>query len=65
MSEPSHISESDTEFGKAAQKKQEQADRLLAAGEDPLQAPEGEGVDPRPRAGGKASEGAPPAADDE
>jgi hypothetical protein len=63
MADPSDIDESDTSFGRAAREKQEAADEMLAAGEDPTDAPEGENVDPRPRAGGKASEGAPPAAD--
>lgn len=52
----------DSQFGKMAQEKQEQADDLDAEGIDPTEEPEGDGQDPRPRAGGKASEGAPPQA---
>jgi len=52
----------DAEFGRAAQHKQEEADRLEEAGVDPVGLDEREGADPRPRAGGKASEGAPSAA---
>ena len=59
------ITENDTQFGRAAQRKQELADELVAQGRDPRDGSEGDGVDPRPRAGGKASEGSPPAAEDE
>jgi hypothetical protein len=57
------ITENDTQFGRAAQEKQERADELLAEGRNPVDEPEGAGADPRPRAGGKASQGAPAAAD--
>jgi hypothetical protein len=63
MADPTDINATDTAFGKAAKEKAEEADRLMAEGKDPLDAAEGSGVDPRPRAGGKASSGAPPAAD--
>ena len=57
------ITENDTQFGTAAAAKEEEADRLAEAGIDPTDVAEGEGHDPRPRAGGKASQGAPPDAD--
>jgi hypothetical protein len=65
MPEQSDITENDTQFGKAAAEKAEAADRMADEGQDPSGAPEGAGSDPRPRAGGKASEGAPPAAEEE
>lgn len=56
----------DQQFGRLASEKQEEADALAAKGEGPAgEEPEGVGQDPRPRAGGKASEGAPPAAGDD
>lgn len=56
----------DQQFGKLASEKQDEADALAAKGDDPAEAePEGPGEDPRPRAGGKASEGAPPSAGDQ
>ncbi len=65
MTDQSDSYKTDTAFGTAAREKQEMADRLVADGKDPLEADEGSGVDPRPRAGGKASDGAPSAADRE
>ncbi|MCU4184457.1 hypothetical protein K6U06_08800 [Acidiferrimicrobium sp. IK] len=56
------IDQADTSFGHQARQKQERADRLEEQGVDPTSQPEGEGADPRPRAGGKASGGAPPGA---
>jgi hypothetical protein len=54
---------SDQQFGRLASEKQEEADAMAAKGEDPATTePEGEGEDPRPRAGSKASDGAPPQA---
>lgn len=62
MADQHHASD-DSQFAKMAQEKQEQADALDAKGEDPAEEPEGEGEDPRPRAGSKASDGANPVAD--
>jgi hypothetical protein len=55
----------DQTFGAMASEKQEEADAVADKGGDPAdELPEGEGQDPRPRAGGKASDGAPADADD-
>jgi hypothetical protein len=65
MAEDTDITENDTQFGRAAAQKAERADELAEEGKDPTAEPEGAGVDPRPRAGGKASDGSPPAAAEE
>ncbi len=62
MADQPHASD-DSQFAKMAQEKQEQAGALAAKGIDPAEEPEGEGQDPRPRAGSKASDGAQPDAD--
>jgi len=50
VSDSSHDSD-DGQFGKMAQEKQDQADAMEAQGADPTEEPEGEGQEPRPRAG--------------
>ena len=61
MARDEDINEGDTQFGRAAAEKADKADRIEQHGGDPTKADEGPVTDPRPRAGGKASGGAPPA----
>ena len=65
MPDDTDITENDTQFGRAAAQKAERADELAEEGKDPTVEPEGDGAEPRPRAGGKASDGSPPAAEQE